>query len=196
MPNPFTNRCAAQWYGGLGWSQSPGFKHCLCFFFYFLLSGLWLSYHHLFFSPNRSILCGGCMRIFFLPSHAYKITATWSILLRYNRADNIRAMEYSALRMSGLEVCMAGCWWVDVEIPFRFKTLILFFFQTVNTFWIPFEPLCYLEFMQQNKITYAYILINFFSKKVNIQSILLQHLSIHIQHFGHTLSTFSYKMFN
>ena len=86
--------------------------------------------------------------------------------VRYNRADKIRAMEYSALRMSGLEVCMAGCWWVDVEIPCKFKTLIPFFFQTVNTFWIPFEPWCYLEFMQQNKITYAYILINFiFLKK-------------------------------
>ena len=56
---------------------------------------------------------------------------------------------------------------------------------------------CYLEFMQQNKITYAYVLINFsFSKNINNQSILLQHLSIHVQHFVHTVSTFSYKMFN
>ena len=62
------------------------------------------------------------------------------------------------------------CAWLDVGgwtwIPFRFKTLILFFFQTVNIFWIPFEAWCYLEFMQQNKIAYTYILINFiFSKK-------------------------------
>ena len=111
--------------------------------------------------------------------------------VRYNRADKIRAMEYSALRMSGLEVCMAGCWWVDVEIPYRFKTLILFFFQTVNMFWILFEPWCYLEFMQQNKITYAYILINFiFLKKstfkvyyCNIWVYIFNILDINFQHF-------------
>ena len=126
---------------------------------------------------------------FFLPSHAHKTTATWSILLRYNRADNIRAMEYSAVRMSGLGVCMATCWWVDVEIPFRFKILILFFLQTVNTFWIPFEPWCYLEFMQQNKITYAYILINFIFKKN-------QHSKYTIATSEDTYSTFWTYTFN
>jgi len=29
------------------------------------------------FPPNRSILCGGCRRIFFLPSHAHKTKATY-----------------------------------------------------------------------------------------------------------------------
>ena len=155
---------------------------CMVFFIFFVI---------ILFPPNRSILCGGCRRIFFLPSHAHKTTATWSKLLRYNRADNIRAMEYSAVRMSGLGVCMAGCWWVDVEILSRFKTLIPFFFQTVNMFWISFEPWCYLEFMQQNKITYAYILINFiFLKKstfkvyyCNIWVYIFNILDIHFQHF-------------
>ena len=34
--------------------------------------------------------------------------------VRYNRADKIQAMECSTVRMSGLGVCMAACWWVDV----------------------------------------------------------------------------------
>ena len=120
--------------------------------------------------------------------------------IRTECIKRMRLEHSSAARMCCL-VCMAHvrlrAWLGGVGIPFRFKTLILFFFQTVNTFWIPFQPWCYLEFMQQNKITYAYVLINFsFSKNINNQSILLQHLSIHVQHFVHTVSTFLYKMFN
>ena len=62
------------------------------------------------------------------------------------RAEYIKRMRLehsSAARMCCL-VCMAHVrlrvWLGGVGIPFRFKTLILFFFQTVNTLWIPFEP--------------------------------------------------------
>ena len=56
------------------------------------------------------------------------------------RAEYIKRMRLehsSAARMCCL-VCMAHmrlrAWLGDVGISFRFKTLILFFFQTVNTF--------------------------------------------------------------
>jgi len=120
--------------------------------------------------------------------------------IRAQCIKRMRLEQSSAARMCGL-ACMAHvrlhAWLGGVGISFRFKMLILFFFRTVNTFWIPFQPWCYSEFMQQNKVTYAYVLINFsFSKNINIQSILLQHLSIYVQHFVHTVSTFLYKMFN
>ena len=87
---------------------------------------------------------------------------------------------------------MGWCWvWVEAEIPFRLEILILFFSQTVIAFWIPFEPWYYLELMQQNKITYAYILIIFiFFKKstfriyyCSIWEYMLNILYIQFQHF-------------
>ena len=49
----------------------------------------------------------------------------------------------------------------EVGTPFGSdRTLYFqFFFQTVNAFLIPFEPPCYLQFMQQNKMQYEYILV-------------------------------------
>ena len=100
-----------------------------------------LKYHANLDISHGPNLCGGIAGILYI-FRKIGMPLNFQCLrsVRYNRADKIRAMEYSALRMSCLEVCMAGCWWVDVEIPSRFKTLILFFFQTVNMFWIPFEP--------------------------------------------------------
>ena len=35
------------------------------------------------------------------------------------------------------------------------KTLIVFFSQTIDAFCVSFEPQCYLQFMQQNKIKHG-----------------------------------------
>lgn len=35
------------------------------------------------------------------------------------------------------------CAWLGGEIPFEFETLISYFFQSINVFWIPFELWCY-----------------------------------------------------
>ena len=46
-------------------------------------------------------------------------------------------------------------WRSDGRISFLSKTLITFFSQTIDAFCVSFEPQCYLQFMQQNKIKHG-----------------------------------------